>query len=97
MSDAHDWVAATDIRVDRRRAEAANKSGRLLIVSRLAVTVHEVYCAKCRSSWRNGRDLPCRIGPQHIGGPRKQPDLDIGPMPAEEDESWPDQPELPLE
>lgn len=84
--DAHQWVAAANIRVDRRRAEVAARSGRMLISHKLQVEVVDVYCKRCRTTYENGRDLPCRIGPQHIGGPRRQPDLPQ--LTGDEEEPW---------
>lgn len=83
-TDAHKWVAAANIRVDRRRAEVAARSGKMVIPHGVQVEVLDVYCGRCRTRYEIGRDLPCQIGPQHIGGPRRQPDLAL----TDGDDPW---------
>jgi hypothetical protein len=70
------------MQLDRKLAEQATKQGKLTVVSRVVVEVLEVYCRACRREFtvdeaRRG----CRIGAQHIGGPRQQPDEPVWPPP----------------
>ena len=82
MTKPHDWVGASVLQLDRKLAEQATKQGKLTIVSRVVVEVLDVYCRACRRAYtldeaRRG----CRLGAQHIGGPRVQPDRDDWPPP----------------
>jgi len=85
VSKPHEWVGATVMMLDTRLATQAVTNGKLTITSRVTIDVLDVYCRRCRMPYAvtvNGS--PCQIGPQHIGGPRKQPEL----LPV--DSEWPD-------
>lgn len=71
----HEWVGATVLVLDSRLADQAHKNGKLTVISRLTVDVIDVYCKVCRRQY-GARAVaePCSIGPQHIGGPRRQPE-----------------------
>lgn len=78
----HDWVAATVMRLDDHHAAQAARNEYLMIVSRVRVEVMDVYCKTCRRPFNPSTQRePCRIGPQHIGGPRRQPELEEIPDP----------------
>ena len=81
----HQWVAASVLQLDTRLARQATKNGQLKIISKVVVDVLDVYCEDCRKVFREAiADEPCQMGPQHFGGPRKQPD----PTPLEDE--WPE-------
>lgn len=72
----HTWVGATTLLLDSRLAAQAHRSGKLTVVSKLTVEVIDVYCEICRRQYTESEaGTDCRLGPQHIGGPRRQPDL----------------------
>lgn len=72
----HRWVVATTIDVEPHKAEEAHVRERLTLSGKVVVDVLEVYCDHCRKPYEPElREEPCQLGPQHSGGPRKQPDL----------------------
>lgn len=83
----HEWVGATVLTLDQRLASQAAKNGKLTVISRLTVDVIDVYCKVCRRQYgTQAAAEPCSIGPQHIGGPRRQPD----PLTLDVRDEWPD-------
>lgn len=86
MSMPHEWVGAAMVLLDPPRAAQANKSGKVRIVSPVHVEVLDVFCRRCRRSYKEAREYECVLGSQHIGGPRKQPD----PLILDVEESWPE-------
>ena len=81
----HNWVAATVMELDSRLARQATRNQSLTIISRVVVDVIDVYCEDCRKSFSDDTaDESCQMGPQHFGGPRRQPD----PLPIED--GWPE-------
>jgi hypothetical protein len=82
VSKPHDWVGATVLQLDRGLAHKATTHGKLTLLSKMVVEVLEVYCRQCRKTYTLGESQkPCRLGVQHIGGPRIQPDRDGWPVP----------------
>lgn len=72
----HQWVIATTVEVEPDRADEAHVRERLTLTGKLVVAVLDLYCDHCRRPYDPARkDEVCALGPQHSGGPRRQPEL----------------------
>lgn len=84
----HKWRGAALLELDDRLAEKAARRERLTIVSKVTVAVLDVYCEKCRRSYAKAAGTECVLGPEHSGGPRKQPDPPTGAPPQVATGPW---------
>ena len=82
----HTWVGATVLLLDERLARQATRAQKLTIISRVTVDVVDVYCRECRRTFNaDSAETECMMGPQHFGGPRRQPEPEVI-----EDDGWPE-------
>lgn len=71
----HRWLGAAEVVIPGVSAERAASRGRFVIPAAVVVTIQDVYCERCRVSYTpRYAKLPCKIGPQHVGGPRRRED-----------------------
>lgn len=81
MSDKpHRWVIATTLEISEAVAVTAYEREHV-VLSSVRAEVLDLYCDHCRRTFEQARGTGCALGPQHSGGPRRQPDL--GPLPPE--------------
>lgn len=92
ISAQHQWVAATEVDLDERRARRARNRGTVRVAADTKVEVMEVYCAMCRRSFDDAADTPCSAAEstEHLrGGPigerakRKHPHHDCAAVGCE--------------
>jgi hypothetical protein len=72
ISQQHQWVVATEVDVDERRARRAVNRGTVRVAADTKVDALDVYCAMCRRSFDDACDTPCSAAEstEHLrGGP----------------------------
>lgn len=80
MRGQHQWVVATTITVSAEVAQQAYDR-EVVVLDKVRAQVLDLYCDHCRRGFEAAAGTSCALGPQHSGGPRRQPDL--APLPPQ--------------